>query len=300
VTSNNKRQLTPDEIRYFHPVVAVREHRNGVCVVVRKTMIENVSRETIGGPRGQIKRLTARARSHLAFVVAATSVEFRSILTLTYGNFWTSDMAVSKSHLNAILTYLRYTQGAALSYVWVMEFQQRGAPHYHLLLSIERPPEHECKELAYRWSNTISPKLDWRMSAEALHDVADDRNKVYRVHRHPSAWENIKSPDGAVRYMTKYCLKANQKNVPPEFTNVGRFYGYSRDVKASIGDGIELRLSDDELQLVLKTFDHKTASWDLPPKYIFGLELNLVEADDTENVSRETLVQAFDKAFELV
>lgn len=265
-------RMTAEEINRLFPVTKVIQYKNGVCEVIRTSVIQNVSRETIGGDRGEIQYLSGRARSHLAFVVAATAVEFRSILTLTYGKTYCTDISVSKSHLNSMLTWIR-THYDSLSYVWVLEFQKRGAPHYHILLSIEAGDIVERKELAYKWARLVSPSsgaVDLK-GDEVL--WREERLKVYNVHKHPKTWENIRAKDGATRYITKYCLKTTQKRVPSHFTNVGRFYGMSQSVKDSIDKIAEIELDNDGLRLVLSTLEHRTAGWEVVPKYVFGLEL---------------------------
>lgn len=262
-----------ETINRLFPVVGVEQYRNGVIKVIRKSELSNVSRETIRGDRVDITEFSARARAALAFVVAATSVEFKSILTLTYGNFWPHDMQVSKVHLNAFLTALRVRYGRPLNYVWVIEFQKRGAPHYHILLSIERPSSELINNFAWKWANIVTPKIDLGKDELVDDDIMDDFYKVHRVHSHPKAWENIRSKDGATRYITKYCLKPEQKEVPAHITNVGRFYGMSREVKQSIEAIASLELTGDELSLALRTFDHKVGNWQVIPKYVFGVDL---------------------------
>ena len=60
-----------------------------------------------------------------------------------------------------------------------------------------------------------------------------DACKMFRVHIHPSAWELIRSQDGAARYALKYATKPHQKKVPEDFQDVGRFWGCSRDISRS-------------------------------------------------------------------
>jgi hypothetical protein len=59
--------------------------------------------------------------------------ELPTLCTLTYGDSYPLDPSVVKSHLNHFLTLLRKYCPDAWG-VWRAEFQQRGAPHFHLLL----------------------------------------------------------------------------------------------------------------------------------------------------------------------
>lgn len=268
-------KLNPEFIRRMYPVKSIAQYKNGLIAVERKSVVNDENIYLVArGDRGKITHLSPRARSHLAFICAATSIEFRSIMTLTYGKFYPLDGAAVKGHLNLMLIWLRAAY-PGFSYVWVLEFQQRGAPHVHILTSLSEPLEWQRREFAHKWSG-YSSKFNTNLEDERTEaDTVSERRKVYQVHRHPKSWEAIRRPDGAVRYMLKYCLKMSQKQVPTSYQDVGRFYGYSRDVKDNISVEARLRLDDEGLDLILETMGHKTAKWDIPPKYIFGLELNL-------------------------
>lgn len=98
------------------------------------------------------------------------------------------------------------------------------------------------------------------------------RLAVIRVHRHKDTWQDIRSEDGAARYVTKYATKPYQKQVPDWYSDVGRFWGASRDVKAEI-DLEHYDLTEAELRYQLK--DHRVGKWDVLPKHVLGVELNL-------------------------
>lgn len=55
-------------------------------------------------------------------------------------------------------------------------------------------------------------------------------NNLYKVHSHEKSWQKIRKENGAKFYIVKYASKAEQKEVPEAFTDVGRFWGNSRDV----------------------------------------------------------------------
>lgn len=145
---------------------------------------------------------------------------------------------------------------AEISYIWFLEFQRRGAPHFHVLLSI-LPYTAIREELAHRWSKLVGKD-------------AEERYKVYKVHKHPRTWEEIRHIGGAERYIAKYAAKQNQKKVPDWYKGVGRFWAASRDVKQSIPQPIEIDVGEDELRGILHTDRHPATSWDVLPKFIFS------------------------------
>jgi hypothetical protein len=56
--------------------------------------------------------------------------------------------------------------------------------------------------------------------------------------------ERIRKPGGARRYTVKYAFKMEQKRVPVEYRNVGRFWGHSRGVKPEPRADIECNEDD--------------------------------------------------------
>ena len=83
-----------------------------------------------------------------------------------------------------------------------MEFQRRGAPHLHVFLTGPVPKE----KVAAAW-NRIAGQGD-----------ADHLKAGTRI-------EAMREKHLAAAYAAKYASKAEQKDVPEEFQNVGRFWG---------------------------------------------------------------------------
>lgn len=88
-------------------------------------------------PRGTIKGISSSSRYRLIKLLAKISRPDEAVfITLTYRNF-TDDFTVWKRHLHSFGKRLRYhyPQMAAL---WRLEFQKRGAPHFHILAWLAR------------------------------------------------------------------------------------------------------------------------------------------------------------------
>lgn len=262
-------RISPDDVNRLFPVSELNFYGNGTVGVKRDSMITSDGNAG-GGPRGKIAYLSARSRSYLAFAVAATGVTFGSLLTLTYGTPYPTDGAICKSHLNAFLTRMRATY-PNLSYVWVTEFQKRGALHFHILLSLGGIKTWQRKDAAYRWTAIAAP-ANWATNTSEALDTAY-RKKSYNVHKFKRQWEDLDTIDGAMRYMTKYCLKTAQKLVPGEFQNVGRFFGMSRDVVENRRKPVTMLIDTEGLRLLLEVEGHATSHWGVAPKYIFGVTL---------------------------
>jgi hypothetical protein len=213
------------------PVTGVELYRRDAVVV--RSSVRSCHPHTIPA-RGVITHLSRRSRQRLAFVANNTYVDFRSMITLTYPRQFPNDGKGVKRNLNAFLTWLRRKQNNA-SYLWFLEFQKRGAPHIHILLScsLERQFYTQVSE---QWYKTVG-------SNDPLHLRAGTR------------CEAIRKRDGAARYALKYAYKCEQKLVPEAYQNVGRFWGCSRDVKPQ--EAITIPIDDMSLRDVLADWTYR-------------------------------------------
>lgn len=218
------------------PVTAIIQFKRDV-VVIRghpKTRPKNRYQKERDTSRGTIKKLSRRSRQRLAFVGWNTEVTFESMITLTYPAEYPSDGKRVKQHLRAFLEWMRRRWDNP-SYLWFLEFQKRGAPHVHILMSA-RVVRADYKDVAAAWYRIVDSK-------DERHLRAGTRTEVLEYHD--------------ARYATAYASKLEQKRVPADYQNVGRWWGHSRDV-APREKG---RLLTDEktLRMMLEEWDY------LPP-----------------------------------
>lgn len=233
--------LTPQEVNALYPIIGAILY-DGALIVTRLSTqpYDGIRRQP--GSRGKIEYLSKRSRVNLGLVARVNGSKFHSLLTLTYGQAWPATGKRVKRDLNLIMTRLRQVY-RPLSYLWFLEFQKRGAPHIHILLSV---PAGDAGALAWvsdMWARVCTDGLDWEYCA-----LYADRGRLVRggrlrlcqavrsQHRRPETWQNLRSDEGASRYVTKYALKTRQKLVPENFQDVGRFWGASRDCKVSDGE----------------------------------------------------------------
>lgn len=160
------------------------------------------------GTRETVTCLSRKSLQRMAFTVQNTEVNFASMVTLTYPAEYPENGKVIKVHLNRFLSWLRSRRAG--DYVWFLEFQKRGAPHFHILVESDVTPMRE--DISKRWYKAVK-------SGDDKHLRAGTRT------------EKIRQADGARRYAAKYGAKKEQKTVPPRFSDVGRFWGASRGVK---------------------------------------------------------------------
>ncbi|MBI6042190.1 rolling circle replication-associated protein [Clostridium perfringens] len=86
------------------------------------------------------KQTLTKARNHIINLVESNKEKFKSFITLTYAENM-QNLEESLKHLKAFLRKLR-NDNKDLVYIYVIEYQSRGAIHYHLLTSIEVEETH--------------------------------------------------------------------------------------------------------------------------------------------------------------
>lgn len=246
------------------PVTSMTIYSSGDAVIGRKD-VNKKAREIRDVERGKIRFLSGTSRNRMLFMLRNTSVTFQSMYCLSYPEEWPGDGVEVKDDLNKWLSKVRrYYQPSrddiepSMEYFWFMEFQKRGAPHIHVYFNLPKEFIWQGK-IAMDWAIIVSPE-----------DI-EVRKNVYSVHSHKKQLVQFESREGPTRYATKYALKTEQKNVPPHYQNVGRFWGSSRGVKTSVEEGVTVEITDDQLDDVLRSLKHRTSEWDMKPRYIFGL-----------------------------
>jgi len=132
--------------------------------------------------------------------------DYRVIITLTYPHGAGFDGKESKSEFKRFAQELRreYGKEPCWSAFWVMEFQERGSIHYHILCT--------SKYISYKWI------------AKRWYDICGQLEPM-----HLTAGTSIESIKGGragiMAYMAKYAAKMEQKVVPEGFGWSGRFWG---------------------------------------------------------------------------
>jgi hypothetical protein len=173
--------------------------------------------------------------------------------------------------LNSFLTQFR-REFEGIEYVWFLEFQKRGAPHFHLFTTYVQPTLVQRERVAKIWARVILGKkaercrsLTWR--------------KVFAVHSHARTWEPIRSIDGAARYAVKYATKTRQKVVPEGYRNVGRFWGASQGARKWLKESRNfiLDVGEDEARNYLIHRGRNLDDYDIIPKHIW---VSLVPRDE--------------------
>lgn len=168
-----------------------------------------------------IQSFSSKSRSRLRFMAINAYPKLISQLGLTYHQDWPTSGRECKRHLNAFLVALRRILPNT-NYLWMMEFQKRNAPHFHIFLTTAPDPNlHHLLAVA------------WVGVSKSEHPAA------LAFHRDPRNW--IDWDMGSANYLCKYLDKTAQKYVPEGYTNFGRFWGNSRQL---LSDPVVVPLED--------------------------------------------------------
>lgn len=172
-----------------------------------------------GGQRQSIKGYSKKSRLNLRSELNRVEwkhIENRKVfmITLTYesipgdGREVMADLGAFRRRLD------RWTDERQIDYgaVWIKEFQRRGSVHFHLLVV---------------FSDLL--RGDYRFHLRALigfvslawHEITGSSEKGLRA---GTRVEGVRR--SAIGYMMRYMGKDYQKNVPDDFCNVGRFWGF--------------------------------------------------------------------------
>jgi hypothetical protein len=158
--------------------------------------------------RASIVGFSATSGSRMGRYLRECTADYRYMHTLTYPSAFPTDGRIVKEHLRRYLQSIARLAAAngrasGCSQFWFLEFQKRGAPHFHIFTT-EFVSFETCRVL---WYDIVG-------SGDSRHLSAGIR--VERL---------ILGKKGMVSYAKKFARKTVQKDVPTEYKNVGRFWG---------------------------------------------------------------------------
>jgi hypothetical protein len=257
------------EISIFFPISGMTVYPGGI-MVNRHCVVELWGKNHLH-ERGKIVKISSRSLNRLALIVRSSNVQFLSLMTLTYGANYPLSGKVAKRHLNSFLTDCRRKFGK-FDYFWVIEFQSRGAIHFHIATTLPEPTYSQREIFADMWARISTPE-NWSYcplyqpdKLRIIIDVLQTRTAVWSVAIHPKSWEAVLEQDGMSRYLAKYANKLRQKEVPDSFQNVGRFWGVSRGV--SLPQGEMFLGTEAEVRQVLWLRGRSVEKWEILPKTV--------------------------------
>lgn len=195
--------------------------------------------------RGQVEMFSARSASRLTRVARNADPALVAQFCLTYHQRQVTGQEAKKD-LDRWLKVLRRV-APGVGYLWILEFQSRGVPHFHVWLTV--PFERGLwKHLGAAWNRIAEAD-----SAEHLWWHTEERlnTRTGKVERSMIDWEM----KGA-GYLRKYMSKEAQKCVPSGFGWVGRFWGHTRNL---VPDPVEVEA--DSLPVPVTDITRTVSKW---------------------------------------
>ena len=167
--------------------------------------------------REAVKKFSQSSATRMRRYLRTCRAEYQYFITLTYPHSFPLDGAESKEHLRRFMQELKRENEreekrtgksrGRFSAFWFLEFQDRGAIHYHIF---------------------STHYIDYRWLRKTWYDIVGSEDR-----RHLAAGTSVEKLRsgrfGTCAYATKYAAKAVQKEVPDFLKNVGRFWGVTGD-----------------------------------------------------------------------
>lgn len=182
-----------------------------------------------GGVRGKIGSFSPASRRRLMRLLNSINrdeVYLPFFITLTYHDNWPSSRQGRKKHMDALQKRMERSYGRFAA-VWRLEFQRRGAPHYHLLVFLN--PEQIVPYLGgVRSLHRRSALLRLRSDVAWMWNEIVDREDIQHLEAGTSV-EGIRSWKGVNSYAAKYMGKLETFRGGEEGQeSPGRFWGVWR------------------------------------------------------------------------
>lgn len=198
ISGSEMEPVAPSWRMSSRPVPSVRCYDGGNLVEVK---IPRPDSPPIGGPRGVVTGFSAGSRLRLLKTLACLRKDTLPVfVTLTYPAAWPSDPKQWKAHFHAFRNRMA-RRFPGFGAVWRLEFQKRGAPHWHLLV-YGCPLAELRRVVGPMWYEVVK-------SGDPKHLAAGTRV------------ERIRSYRGVMSYASKYMSKTEESS-----RRAGRLWGY--------------------------------------------------------------------------
>lgn len=208
-----------------YPVESVEIYRRDV--VTKRVRVIPAKKPPVREEGVKITEYSDKAMRRGIFTAKNCDADFLSMITLTYPfEFPTDGKRVKRNFFDFCDDY-RATFDSRC--IWWLEFQRRGAPHFHVI-SEEDLSLHGPLLTVTRRKKIGRGETTFQTAAEPSNWLAD---RWYRIvgSKDPkhlkagTAWEVIRAEEGAWVYMAAHGGKRKQKQVPDGYENVGGFWG---------------------------------------------------------------------------
>ena len=159
-----------------------------------------------GGKRGDIQVFSVGSRYRLFRLLHQIVFKTVTFMTLTYPDEFPTDARVYKANLKEFHRKFEIEYPGVQS-IWRLEFQERGAPHFHIMLLDWKPDDDGL--VSWLWKSTCHT---WDMAHELLgvnlQLITDSAQAALVAH-----------------YLAKYIAKVDTKEIKIHDRKCGRWWG---------------------------------------------------------------------------
>ncbi len=154
----------------------------------------------------KIREYTPRTAVRLNLHLTEFSEKYKHEITVTYPAEFPTDGLIVRKHRHELLRRLK--RHGVKNYTTCLEFQERGAPHLHVLVD-EWVNFRELKQMWFKIVGSGDPRhLEAGTSINDIQDITKTR-----------------------MYMSAYARKKDQKEVPEGYENVGKWWTSNESAK---------------------------------------------------------------------
>lgn len=209
------------------------------CIIFKPILQTTQGKKGPRKERSIIKKFSKRSRFRLFKLLAKIDhqLNFPPIfISLTYHYGHTLQKKSTKSQLNLFLTRLRQFD-PKVQFIWRIELQERGAPHYHLIIFPGLPI-------------LIPPNKHYNIVISQIwHSIADPNSEAHS--EYGCKVVNIRNYTQACSYLSKYIAKVENLN---DDIIEGRHWGNSYNMPFKICRTIEYQ--DFQAKYIIEKIRH--------------------------------------------
>jgi hypothetical protein len=173
-----------------------------------------------GGKRGDIQAFSKEARYRLFRLLHQLEFKRVTFVTLTYPADFPTIGKLHKAHLKEFRRRFEKEYGKIRA-VWRLEFQDRGAPHYHIMYL-------DCPFVPVKWMCAV-----WHSVIRSDNQAHLKNGVDLKLITENSEQKLIAS------YVGKYISKIDERTIKSDDTRPGRFYG-KWNIKAEVPYQVEI------------------------------------------------------------
>lgn len=203
-----------------------------VATIQLERQSSQVDYQEHGKARGNVRDFSHKSRRRLMRYMASINLEAAGLptfITLTYPGIWHKDPERWKKQLHTFTVALFRKWPAAWG-IWRLEFQKRGAPHYHMLLW--DGPTVEAKEARRQNGKMCMLAIPGNKSWKNRQVFEWLSNTWFRVvgsgdEKHRQAGTRIEpvvSANGVMAYAAKYLAKSTEEQTETFEGGTGRHW----------------------------------------------------------------------------